>query len=128
MIYTPSVDRADTVESMRRRHVYGATDNIIVDFQAVDGRGGAHLMGEAFETNAAPKLIVKVAGTDRIAAIDIIRNKAFIYHSDPGTKTAEFTYVDNHPSAGESYYYVRVGQIDRNLAWSSPVWVTYQTR
>jgi hypothetical protein len=128
MIYSPSVDRADIVESMRRRHVYGATDNIIVDFQAVDGRGGAHLMGEAFETSAAPRLIVKVVGTSRIAAIDIIRNKAFIYHSDPGTKTAEFTYVDRHPAAGESYYYMRVVQVDRNLAWSSPVWVTYQAR
>src|SRR5208282_4598974 len=33
MIYTPSMDRTDIVESMRKRHAYGATDNIIVDFQ-----------------------------------------------------------------------------------------------
>jgi hypothetical protein len=85
-------------------------------------------MGEAFETSAAPKLMVKVLGTDRISAIDIVRNKAFVYHSDLGGKTAEFTYEDNHPAAGESYYYVRVLQVDRNVAWSSPVWVRYKAR
>jgi hypothetical protein len=128
MIYSPSVDRADIVESMRRRHVYGATDNIIVDFQAVDGEGKTHVMGEAFETSVAPKLMVKVVGTDRIAAIDIIKNKAFIYHFDPAGNTAEYSYVDNHRAAGESYYYVRVLQVDRNMAWSSPVWVKYKAR
>ena len=85
-------------------------------------------MGEAFETNAAPKLTVKIAGTDRITAVDIVRNKNFIYHSAPGTNSVEFTYVDNSPAVGESYYYVRVMQIDRNLAWSSPVWLTYKAR
>jgi hypothetical protein len=128
LIYSPSVDRAAIVESMRRRHVYGATGNIIVDFQAADARGTPHLMGEAFETNAAPKLIVKIIGTDRIAAVDIVKNKTFIYHSDLGVNSVEFTYVDNHPAAGESYYYVRVLQVDRNIAWSSPVWVTYKAR
>jgi hypothetical protein len=128
LIYSPSVVRADIVESMRKRHVYAATDNIIVDFQAIDGKGAPHLMGEAFATDTAPKLIVKIIGTDRIAAVDIVRNKAFVYHSDPGSNAVEFTYVDNHPSTGESYYYVRVLQLDRNIAWSSPVWVTYKPR
>ncbi|MBV9084951.1 MAG: hypothetical protein JOZ62_19910 [Acidobacteriaceae bacterium] len=128
MIYSPSTDRADIVESMRRRHVYGATDNIVVDFQAIDGRGRPHLMGEAFETDAAPRLVVNIAGTDRITAVDIVKNKAFIYHSAPGTNSVEFTYVDNSLAAGESYYYVRVMQIDRNLAWSSPVWITCKAR
>jgi hypothetical protein len=128
MIYSPSVDRADIVESMRRRHVYGATDNIIVDFQAVDREGKTHVMGEAFETSAAPKLMVKVLGTGRIAAIDIIKNKVVIYHFDPAGNTAECSYSDNQPAAGESYYYVRVLQVDRNMAWSSPVWVKYKPR
>ena len=33
--------------------------------------------------------------------------------------------LDNDPGKGESYYYVRVMQLDRNLAWSSPIWVKY---
>ena len=57
MIYTPSVARADIVESMRKRHAYGATDNILLDFQALDAKSGVHLMGDAFEAGAAPRLL-----------------------------------------------------------------------
>jgi len=44
---------------------------------------------------------------------------------DAFERTVEFTYVDNNPGGGESYYYVRAIQIDRNLVWSSPIWVKY---
>jgi hypothetical protein len=30
------------------------------------------------------------------------------------------------PSGQTSYYYVRVEQADGNLAWSSPMWITYK--
>ena len=68
MIYTPSMDRTDIVESMRKRHAYGATDNIIVDFQAVDEQGHTYLMGDAFAARTAPRLKVKVFGTDTLSA------------------------------------------------------------
>lgn len=126
MIYSPSDRRSDIVESIRQRHVYGATDNIILDFQAIDAQGKPHLMGDAFEAAAAPKLVVRIAGTARIAAVDIVKNKTFIYHAEPGSDRTEFTYVDSHPDKGESYYYVRAVQIDRNMAWSSPIWVKYK--
>jgi len=34
-----------------------------------------------------------------------------------------FTFVDNQPSPGESYYYVRAIQVDDQMAWSSPIWI-----
>ena len=37
------------------------------------------------------------------------------------TKDVEFDYQDKAPVAG--YYYVRVIQMDGNLAWSSPIWI-----
>ncbi|MEK7754228.1 MAG: DUF3604 domain-containing protein, partial [Acidobacteriota bacterium] len=125
LIYTPGVERTEIVESMRKRHAYGATDNIIVDYRAVDERGRAHMMGEAFEAAAAPRFQVKIIGTDRISKVDVVKNGKFVFETNPNSNTAEFTYVDNNPGTGESYYYVRAIQIDRNLAWSSPIWVKY---
>jgi hypothetical protein len=123
MIYSPTTERRDIVESMRRRHAYGATDNIILDFRTDDG----HRMGDAFATNGPPRFQVKVEGTDRIETIEIIRNGEFVFTTRPDSKTAEFAYVDNNaPRGGENWYYVRVTQIDRNLAWSSPMWVRMQ--
>jgi hypothetical protein len=126
MIYTPSVERGAIVESMRQRHAYGATDNIIVDYRAVEAGGAEHLMGEAFAAGAAPKLLVKVLGTSRIDRVEIIKDGKFVYRTEPEAQSAEFTFVDQEPGSDESYYYVRVVQEDRNLAWSSPIWVDYR--
>ena len=43
--------------------------------------------------------------------------------SQPLEKEVAFTFVDNQPGTGESYYYVRVIQVDEQMAWSSPIWV-----
>ncbi len=125
MTYTPSVERTDIVESMRKRHAYGATDNIIMDFQAVDAQGRVHMMGDSFEAASAPRLSVKVVGTDTITKVEIVKNGKFVFAREPNSSTAEFTFVDNDPGQSESWYYVRAIQIDRNLAWSSPIWVRY---
>jgi hypothetical protein len=34
-----------------------------------------------------------------------------------------FTFADQAPLQGESYYYVRVIQVDDQMAWSSPIWL-----
>jgi hypothetical protein len=72
-------------------------------------------------------LRVKAQGTDTITRVDLIRNSAIIYSlSDPAKKEVEFEFVDRNPQPDTNWYYVRVTQIDRNLAWSSPVWVTHR--
>jgi hypothetical protein len=38
-----------------------------------------------------------------------------------------FRYTDMEAKAGETrFYYVRVEQADGNLAWASPLWITYK--
>jgi hypothetical protein len=128
MIYTPSTARGDIVESMRRRHTYGATDNIVLDLHVRAGQGREWMMGDAFETATAPVLHVKTLGTSDIASVEIIKDGRFIYRTEPGSSTAEFDYSDTAAAPGQSWYYVRVIQKDRNLAWSSPVWITYTQR
>lgn len=128
MIYTPSTARADIVESMRKRHAYGATDNIVLDYRARDGQGREWMMGDAFQASGSPVMHVKVFGTSAIQTVEIIRKGKFVYQSSPNAATVEFDFVDAAPEAGENWYYVRVIQQDRNMAWSSPMWVTYAAK
>ena len=66
---------------------------------------------------------VKIFGTAPLEKIDVIRDNKYI-HARPGAgDTADFVYRDADVSPGEHYYYVRVQQTDRNVAWSSPIWV-----
>jgi hypothetical protein len=125
MIYTPSAVRRDIVESMRKRHAYGATDNIVLDFRARDHSGKEWMMGDSIASLAAPVFHVKVLGTSTIESVEIIKDGKFVYKTAPNAATSEFDYTDTAgpaPSA-QSWYYVRVMQTDRNMAWSSPIWV-----
>ena len=128
MIYTPSTARRDIVESMRKRHTYGATDNIVLDVRARDRQGREWMMGDAFEAAAAPVLHVRVLGTGTIDSVEVIKDGKFVYRSEPKADTAEFDFTDTAAGTGESWYYVRVMQADRNMAWASPIWVKYSGR
>jgi hypothetical protein len=125
MIYTPSVERRDIVESMRKRHAYGATDNIVLDVRARDRQGREWMMGDAIQAAAPPAIHVKVMGTAPIESVEIIKDGKFVYRTEPNAANAEFDFSDagGIAASGESWYYVRVMQKDRQMAWSSPIWV-----
>ena len=115
--------RAGLLDAIRKRHAYGATDNIVMDFRASAG-GQDHIMGDAFTTASAPKFAIHVTGTCAIKQVDLIKNRTFIYTMRPGTKQVSLEFTDRTLGPGESWYYARVLQEDGQLAWSSPVWIT----
>ncbi len=119
--------REGLMNAMRRRHSYAATDNIILDVRLRDG-AAEYLQGDALVASASSpaRLVVKVIGTRAVKDIQVIRNNQFVYHQKPGAREAEFTFTDTEAKPGESYYYVRVVQDDGQMAWSSPLWVTYK--
>ncbi len=125
MVYTPSPARGDIFASIQKRHTYGATDNIVLEFWL-----GSHFMGEDFSSSEKQNLRVRVQGTDDIEKIHVIRDAKYIYtlspgQGSPGKREVEFEYADNEVGTGEHWYYIRVEQKDQELAWSSPIWVTY---
>lgn len=113
--------RAALLDAFRKRHIYGATDNIIADV-----RSGTHIMGDAFDSAKAPELHVKLEGTGPFAKVTIIRNDAHVYTAQPKTAKVEFTWRDAAPIPGKtSYYYVRGEQENGEIVWASPMWITY---
>jgi len=114
--------RAGLVDAMRKRHSYGATDNIILDYR-LQATGREYLQGDIVEAPGNFRLWVKVIGTAPIRQIDVIKNNAFVHTQQNLAREVSFTYEDLSPSPGESYYYVRVHQVDDQMAWSSPIWV-----
>jgi hypothetical protein len=113
-------DRASIVAALKRRHSYGATDDIILDV-----RSGTHLMGDAFKTNAPPTLQIGVHGTHALAAVHVLKDSEIVETFRPNQRDFKGSWTDPKPSPGTHYYYVRVEQADDQLAWASPMWIDY---
>ena len=122
MVYTDRPTRQGILDAIRRRHTYGATDNILLDV-----RMGSHFMGDEFHASEPVPISVKVRGTTDIARVSVFRGEQVLYAHEPDAQEAEFEYMDNDASQGMGmqYYYVRVEQSDGNVAWGSPFWVNY---
>ncbi len=122
-ILTRGDSREDIVDAMRKRHTYGATDNIVLDFRLTAG-GKEYLQGDEVPHTGKYVLRVNAGGTGPIARVALIHNESYAYQAPGnGRRDLQFTYTDPHPAAGENRYYVRVEQEDGNLAWSSPIWI-----
>jgi len=121
MVYTDDASRKGILDAIRKRHTYGATDNIILDV-----RMGPHFMGDEFRLTSALPMKIKVRGTRAIARVDIIKDSEVIYSTSPNKRDVEFEFTDKGPVTGKHYYYVRVLQDDEMIAWSSPMFVNYR--
>ena len=121
LVYTPDTGRESIHNALRKRRAYGATDNIVLDF-----RMGGAFMGEEIAAGGPQRIRLYVRGTDKIAAIHLIRDAAYIYKLEPRGTEAEFEYLDAEAGPGNHWYYARVEQADGELAWSSPIWIAQQ--
>ena len=70
-----------------------------------------------------PEIRVRAVGTRPFLNVEILRNGETIHRSSPGRVDVDLRFRDLEPSAGTSYYYVRLTQEDGQTAWSSPIWV-----
>ena len=120
MVYTEEPTREAIFEAIKKRRTYGATDNIILEV-----RMGEHFMGEEFEAARVVPLTIRVVGTSAVSKVEVIKNEEIVYSTTPGQKAVTLTFLDQDVTPGTSYYYVRALQDDWEIAWGSPIWVTY---
>ena len=135
-VVAPALTREALWQALHDRRCYATTgDRIILDF-SLDGQPmGSDLSVDLAE--AGPRrLSVQVAGTYRIDAIEIVRNNQVVCAAHPEQDVWEGEWVDNAPLPPLAYapsfpddrpfvfYYLRVTQGNRQLAWASPIWLT----
>jgi hypothetical protein len=114
--------REALLAAFHKRHVYGATDDILADV-----RSGEHIMGDAFSTSSLPELQVKFVGTKPFAKVHVVKDNKYVYTAEPKTAKVDFKWKDTAAQAGKtSYYYVRGEQEDGEIVWASPMWITYR--
>lgn len=125
--------RQAILDAIRKRRVYGATDNILADVRCKAG-GKDHLMGEEFSTNEAPTIAVNLVGTQKFVKVTIVKDDVVVHEIQPNEQKVSFSWTDPKPTPGKvSYYYVRgeqapdmPGVTSGELVWASPMWIKYE--
>jgi len=121
-LFVPDLTREAILAAFKKRHVYGATDNILAWVTS-----GDYMMGDVFSTAQLPEVRVRLSGTAPFAKVHVIKDNKYVYSTEPGQAQVEFTWRDNDAQPGKtSYYYVRGDQANGELVWASPMWITYQ--
>ena len=124
IVLTEDATRQGIIDAFKLRHSYAATDNIIAEF-----RCGKQIMGDIFDVASPPTLEIKALGTAPIAKISIIRDSKYVHIVEPKKEEATVNFTDSDAPAGKTcYYYARVEQTDGNIAWLSPMWITFRAK
>ena len=75
----------------------------------------------------APGLSMKIKGQRELDKVEILRNSEVIkdYKITKGSLVFNETFIDeNYQDEKEVlYYYIRVTQQNKELGWSSPIWI-----
>lgn len=123
LVYTTKNDRREIIDAIKKRHTWGATENIILELRTnEDG-----FMGDELTTSGKPTLTIRAVGTESIRNLSLVRNNEYVYTASPGKRDVEFKWVDMQPLEGTNLYYFRVEQADGEVAWSSPVWINVES-
>lgn len=132
-VFVNEPTRQGIVDAIRKRRVYGSTDNIIADVRCKVG-DREHFMGEEFTTKNAPTLDVRLIGARKINKVTIIKDDIEVDIRQPNAADVHFQWTDPNPTPGRtSYYYVRgeqepdlEGASAGELVWASPMWITFE--
>jgi hypothetical protein len=113
-------DRQSILDAMRARHSYGATDNILLNFQS-----GGHIQGDVFSSSDRPQLNVTAEGTSPFVELEILRGSRVVLTKklNASSLSLEFRPADAAPH--ETCYFLRVVQKNGQFAWSSPMWISH---
>jgi hypothetical protein len=131
-VWVDEVSREGVLDAMLARRTYAASDEILLKVTAGDDR---YTMGQHVEARAdsPPSLKIEIEAPDEIRRVDVIKNGLHVWTNSPNAKSLKTVFRDFDVTPGKAYYYVRVFQRDPEkpegdpeIAWSSPIFVTYR--
>ena len=125
------------MEALYKRSCYATTGARIVISFSIAGA----TMGQELSTKVKPGLGINryisgtIAGTGPLKKVELIRNGSVIHTwSDIKGPSLEFDFDDNQdpnrflldgPAGPFVYYYLRVLQEDKQMAWATPIWIDF---
>ncbi|MFH0903554.1 MAG: CehA/McbA family metallohydrolase [Pseudomonadota bacterium] len=115
-----NLSRASIMQALRERRVYATTGARILLRVELDGA----LMGSELPASTRGFLFIEVKGTAPLAMVSLIRaGGEEPIEGTNGCQLASRVAVALEADRRWDYFFVRVIQIDGEMAWSSPIWI-----
>lgn len=138
-ILAPAQTRDGLMQAIDKKSTFATTGpRILLDFSIANAPIGSEL-----KTSIKPGLVYNrhikadIIGTDTIKEVVVIRNGEVFLTFTPDKDQFEFTHDDLSPitenllkDSNDSlfqYFYLRVEQADSHIAWSSPIWIDFES-
>lgn len=121
-VMAPALQRRPIWQALHERHCYATTGaHILVWFTINDEEMGSEL---TLPATTPREIHWQVAATAPLARVELLRCNAVVAAWE-GNGALDMTqkWVTGETIAGGEWWYLRVVQVDREMAWSSPVWV-----
>lgn len=135
-VQAEELSRKAVWQALYERRTYATTgDRIVLDF-SMDGHPMGSDLTIDFDDNPPRSFRMRVLGTHYIDKIELVRNDRVVFASDAFHEHYEAEWTDRHPLREVAvaptfpgdrpfvFYYLRVTQRNRQMAWASPVWLT----
>ena len=126
-VMTDQLDREHVFDAMWNRSVYATTgERILLRFRLNGTPMGQEL---TLRRETPIQLEIEVIGTADLDTVEIIKDGHVLCRRKCSAGSqAQLSYTDNSGVCNGtwSYYYARVLQKDKEMAWSSPIWVVYE--
>ena len=124
--YVEELTREGVFDAIRSKRVFASTGaRMLIDFRVHDS-----FMGGQTTASGPVKVEVRVTGDAELDRLEIVKDHRVVHAAAGNGMTKEFEYVDQSPPPADgraSYYYLRVKQKNNMYAWTSPVWVEWQS-
>jgi len=113
------LDRKTLIYALRNRRTYATTGaRILLDF-SISGIE----MGEIGKISTFPEIMAEIHTCMPVRKIEIIRNGKVVKCFKRKFLDGKIKWKDKKIEKGKYWYYLKVYQIDGEVAWSSPIWL-----
>lgn len=125
-VYAAERRRPEIWDALAARRCYATSGpKMVIDFKVASQPPGA-----AVTVSEPPTITAWIVAPARIDQLTLVRDGKVIFTSREDAETARFRQVDyDWPAGGtaKAYYYLRVLLTNGEMAWTSPVFVTFDT-
>ena len=123
-VWAKDLTRTAIYDALWNRRVYATTNHRTWLKFSING----HPMGSQIKVDGDLQIEVEAASNSSIAHIQLVRNTKDIQVLNPGSEELNVSWrpLEPRPSAEVCYYIRLTLQDGKNMAWSSPIWISIQ--